>query len=40
MTLAAASGWKNVETVRRIYQQSEAKGVLGAVQRIGQFDVG
>ena len=38
--VAAAGGWKNVETVQRIYQQSEAKGVLGAVQRIGQSDVG
>ena len=38
--VAAAGGWKSVETVQRIYQQAEAKGVLGAVQRVGQIDAG
>ena len=34
--VAAAGGWSSVETVQRIYQKSEAKGVLAAIQRVGQ----
>ena len=34
--VAAAGGWSSVETVQRIYQKPEAKGVLAAVQRVGQ----
>ena len=34
--VAAAGGWSSTETVQRIYQKPEAKGVLTAVQRIGQ----
>ncbi|MEQ1856405.1 MAG: tyrosine-type recombinase/integrase [Longimicrobiales bacterium] len=32
--VAAAGGWKSIETVQRLYQQAEAKGVLEAVERI------
>lgn len=34
--VAAAGGWKSIETVQRLYQQAEAKGVLEAVERISQ----
>ena len=33
--VAAAGGWKSIETVQRLYQQAEAKGVLDAVERVG-----
>ena len=34
--VAAAGWWSSVETVQRIYQKSEAKGVLAAIQRVGR----
>ena len=34
--VAAAGGWSSVETVQRIYQKGEAKGVLAAIQRVGK----
>ena len=34
--VAAEGGWSSVETVQRIYQKEEAKGVLKAVQSIGK----
>ena len=33
--VAAAGGWSSTETVQRIYQKAEPKGVLAAIQRIG-----
>ena len=33
--VAAAGGWRSVETVQRIYQRAEAEGVLSAIQTIG-----
>lgn len=33
--VAAAGGWRSVETVQRIYQRAEASGVLSAVLRVG-----
>lgn len=33
--VAAAGGWRSVETVQRIYQRAEASGVLSAVERVG-----
>ena len=32
--VAAAGGWKSIETVQRLYQQPEAEGVLSAIERI------
>ena len=36
--VAAAGGWRSVETVQRIYQRAEPSGVLSAVQAIGGPD--
>ena len=33
--VAAAGGWRSVETVQRIYQRAEAEGVLTAIQSVG-----
>lgn len=33
--VAMAGGWKSTETVQRICQEAEAKGVLAAIQKIG-----
>ncbi len=33
--VAAAGGWRSVETVQRIYQRAEAAGVLRALQSLG-----
>lgn len=38
--VAAAGGWKSIETVQRIYQAAEAKGILSAVERLGGGDAG
>ncbi|MEQ9570166.1 MAG: tyrosine-type recombinase/integrase [Longimicrobiales bacterium] len=34
--VAAAGGWRSVETVQRIYQRAEAKGVLEAIEAAGR----
>ena len=34
--VAAAGGWASTQTVERIYQKSDAKGVLVATQRVGE----
>jgi hypothetical protein len=38
--VAAAGGWKSIQTVQRLYQQPEAKGVLDAIEQIASGGAG
>jgi integrase len=33
--VAAAGGWRSVQTVQQIYQRAEPKGVLGVIEKVG-----
>ena len=38
--VAAAGGWKSIETVQRLYQQAEPSGVLSAIERVASSGEG